>query len=52
MSTKTKIVERNGTSKLHESASLWSKAFTANSDWPDKVRFAQFISEQESSTYF
>lgn len=37
MSTKTKIVEKNNSVKLSSQCSAWSKAFTANSEWPDKV---------------
>lgn len=40
MSTKTKTVERNGTSKSSKSTCVWNRAFTANSEWPDKVRFS------------
>lgn len=36
MSTKTKTLEKN-TSKPSENVCLWSKAFTKNSEWPDKV---------------
>ncbi|KAK9696541.1 EMC6 [Popillia japonica] len=43
MSTKTKTVERNGTSKSSEDTSLWSKAFTSNSDWPDKEEFLDVV---------
>lgn len=34
MSTKTKTIEKNST-KI--STSAWSRAFTSNSEWPDKV---------------
>lgn len=37
MSTKTKTLERNGTVKSLKSEWVWSRAFTANSEWPDKV---------------
>lgn len=37
MSTKTKTVEKNGSSKITYSKSVWSRALTANSEWPDKV---------------
>lgn len=37
MSTRTKTVERNGSSKAVCSKSVWSRALTANSEWPDKV---------------
>ncbi|KAI4471150.1 protein c20orf24 rab5-interacting protein [Holotrichia oblita] len=43
MSTKTKTVERNGTSKSLEDTSLWSRAFTSNSDWPDKEEFLDVV---------
>lgn len=36
MSIKPKSSERNGTVKGKE-ASIWSRAITANSEWPDKV---------------
>lgn len=36
MSTKTKTLEKNGVSKT-STASVWSRAFTSNSEWPDKV---------------
>lgn len=37
MSTKTKTLERNGTAKASQNMSVWSRAFTANSEWPDKA---------------
>ncbi|KRT85409.1 hypothetical protein AMK59_1869, partial [Oryctes borbonicus] len=43
MSTKTKIVERNGTSKSPENASLWSRAFTSSCEWSDKEEFLDVI---------
>ncbi|GJQ70858.1 hypothetical protein Trydic_g780 [Trypoxylus dichotomus] len=43
MSTKTKIVERNGTSKSLENTSLWSRAFISNSEWPDKEEFLDVV---------
>ncbi|KAF2883985.1 hypothetical protein ILUMI_22183 [Ignelater luminosus] len=43
MSTKTKTVERNGTSKTSGSISVWHKAFTTNSEWPDKDEFLDVI---------
>lgn len=39
MSTKTRTVEKNGNSKITCTKSVWSRAFTANSEWPDKVSF-------------
>lgn len=38
MSTKTKTVERNGSAKISSECSIWTRAITANSEWPDKVR--------------
>lgn len=40
MSTKTKTIEK--TAKPNE-LSLWSKAFTSNSEWPDKEEFLDVI---------
>lgn len=40
MSTKTKTVEK--TTKPNE-VSVWSKAFTSNSEWPDKEEFLDVI---------
>ncbi|XP_030746973.1 uncharacterized protein RAB5IF homolog [Sitophilus oryzae] len=42
MSTKTKSGERNGSVKTVE-LSVWSRAFTANSEWPDKEEFLDVI---------
>lgn len=38
MSTKTKVVEKNGNANITSSKSVWARAFTANSEWPDKVK--------------
>ncbi|KAF5294467.1 hypothetical protein FQR65_LT01593 [Abscondita terminalis] len=43
MTTKTKTLEKNGTSKTVSNISVWQKAFTANSDWPDKDEFLDVI---------
>lgn len=37
MTTKTKVIEKNGSSKS-TLPSAWVRAFTSNSEWPDKVR--------------
>lgn len=37
MSSKTKTIERNGGSKNVSIKSVWTRAFTADSEWPDKV---------------
>lgn len=37
MSTKTKTLEKNNTSKESKICSVWNRAITANSSWPDKV---------------
>lgn len=37
MSTKTKTLEKNGITKLSQ-ISVWKRAFTSNSEWPNKVR--------------
>lgn len=42
MSTKTKIIEKNGTLKSNL-PSVWSRAFTSNSEWPDKEEFLDVI---------
>ncbi|CAH1119653.1 unnamed protein product [Phaedon cochleariae] len=42
MSTKTKQIEKNGTSKL-SLPSVWSRAFKSNSEWPDKEEFLDVI---------
>ncbi|EFA00303.1 GEL complex subunit OPTI [Tribolium castaneum] len=42
MSTKVKTVERNGTSKS-ELRSVFTRAITANSEWPDKDEFLDVI---------
>ncbi|KAJ8965506.1 hypothetical protein NQ314_004095 [Rhamnusium bicolor] len=42
MSTKTKTIERNGVSKSSQ-ASLWIRALTSNSEWPDKEEFLDVI---------
>ncbi|XP_019870284.1 respirasome Complex Assembly Factor 1 [Aethina tumida] len=42
MSTKTKTLEKNGVSKT-STASVWSRAFTSNSEWPDKEEFLDVI---------
>lgn len=36
MSTRTRTIEKNSTKSV---SSAWSKAFTSNSEWPDKVNF-------------
>ncbi|RZB38609.1 C20orf24 -like [Asbolus verrucosus] len=43
MSTKTKTVEKNGTTKSSELKSVFSRAITANSEWPDKDEFLDVI---------
>ena len=43
MSTKTKTVERNGSAKSAPGKSVWLKAFTSNSEWPDKDEFLDVI---------
>ncbi|XP_076263597.1 GEL complex subunit OPTI [Rhynchophorus ferrugineus] len=42
MSTKGKSIEKNGTSKSNL-PSVWTRAFTANSEWPDKEEFLDVI---------
>ncbi|XP_056644070.1 GEL complex subunit OPTI isoform X2 [Diorhabda sublineata] len=42
MNTKTKLIEKNGTSKSNL-PSAWSRAFTSNSEWPDKEEFLDVI---------
>jgi hypothetical protein len=42
MSTKTKTVERNGTT-TSELKSVFNRAITANSEWPDKDEFLDVI---------
>jgi len=42
MSTKIKNIEKNGTVKNKES-SVWTRAITANSEWPDKEEFLDVI---------
>ncbi|XP_071451030.1 GEL complex subunit OPTI [Hetaerina americana] len=43
MSAKRKVPERNGTSKLTSLPSVWTRAFTCNSEWPDKEEFLDVI---------
>ncbi|XP_044270042.1 respirasome Complex Assembly Factor 1 [Tribolium madens] len=43
MSTKVKTVERNGTSRSVELRSVFTRAITANSEWPDKDEFLDVI---------
>ncbi|KAF5272778.1 hypothetical protein FQA39_LY07805 [Lamprigera yunnana] len=43
MTTKTKILERNSTSKATSNVSGWRRAFTSNSEWPDKDEFLDVI---------
>jgi len=43
MTTKTRTVERNGSHKSLDTCSVWSRAFTTNSDWPDKEEFLDVI---------
>ncbi|XP_023024096.1 GEL complex subunit OPTI [Leptinotarsa decemlineata] len=42
MSTKTKLIEKNGTVKS-SLPSIWSRAFSSNSEWPDKEEFLDVI---------
>ncbi|XP_050518436.1 respirasome Complex Assembly Factor 1 [Diabrotica virgifera virgifera] len=42
MSTKAKTVERNGAAKSNL-PSVWTRAFTSNSEWPDKEEFLDVI---------
>ncbi|XP_060521034.1 GEL complex subunit OPTI [Cylas formicarius] len=42
MNTKSKTAERNGTIK-HQTSSVWSRALTSNSEWPDKEEFLDVI---------
>ncbi|CAG9763285.1 unnamed protein product [Ceutorhynchus assimilis] len=42
MSTKPKLAEKNGTIKAKE-LSVWTRAITANSEWPDKDEFLDVI---------
>lgn len=37
MSSKTKVVEKNGSAKSDSSKTVWVRAFTGSSEWPDKV---------------
>lgn len=37
MTSKTKTIERNGATKTVSIKSVWNRAFTADSEWPDKV---------------
>ncbi|KAG5893779.1 hypothetical protein JTB14_005445 [Gonioctena quinquepunctata] len=41
MSTKTKVVEKNNSTK--PLPSVWSRALTSNSEWPDKEEFLDVI---------
>lgn len=36
MNTKTKLIEKNGSSNPPPT-SVWTRTFTSNSEWPDKV---------------
>lgn len=42
MSTKTKVIEKNGGSKS-TLPSVWVRAFASNSEWPDKVGIGQLL---------
>lgn len=42
MNTKTKTIEKNGSAKSIE-LSVWKRAFTRNSEWPDKEEFLDVI---------
>ncbi|XP_022912554.1 GEL complex subunit OPTI [Onthophagus taurus] len=41
MSSKTKTIEKNGVSTSNKT--LWTRAFTSNSEWPDKEEFLDVI---------
>ncbi|XP_025836722.1 uncharacterized protein RAB5IF homolog [Agrilus planipennis] len=43
MSTKTKLTEKNGLLKPESKKTVWIKAFSSNSDWPDKEEFLDVI---------
>jgi hypothetical protein len=44
MTTKVKSFEKNGsTVKSHALDSIWTRAFTSNSEWPDKEEFLDVI---------
>lgn len=43
MSTKTKIIERNGVLKTGGNLSVLTKALTSKSEWPDKDEFLDVI---------
>ncbi|KAJ8919963.1 hypothetical protein NQ315_006492 [Exocentrus adspersus] len=42
MTTRTKVLEKNGAAKS-SLASVWTRAFTSNSEWPDKEEFLDVI---------
>lgn len=42
MTAKTKTLEKNNSLIRAVQSSVWSKAFTSNSEWPDKVQFIIF----------
>jgi len=44
MTTRVKAFEKNGsTAKSHALDSIWTRAFTSNSEWPDKVFIATYM---------
>ncbi|KAJ9582256.1 hypothetical protein L9F63_003385 [Diploptera punctata] len=45
MASKSKSLEKNGSTTLkpHALDSIWTRAFTSNSEWPDKEEFLDVI---------
>lgn len=44
MASKLKSPEKNGSTKSHALDSVWARAFTCNSEWPDKVFVETYMS--------
>lgn len=42
MSSKTKTIERNGGNKSDSTKSVWTRAFSSTSEWPDKVGYVVY----------
>lgn len=51
MTSKSKSFEKNGsTVKPHAVDSVWNRAFTCNSEWPDKVFVGAYINTLTRNT--
>ncbi|XP_049860903.1 respirasome Complex Assembly Factor 1 [Schistocerca gregaria] len=41
--SKARVHEKNGTAAVKQTDSVWVRAFTSNSEWPDKEEFLDVI---------